>query len=64
MGLAPKATQSAVQQSVKPSILRRFIEAVAQSNQRKAERVIAAYMARHAGALAGGFEQGNQRSSL
>lgn len=62
--LEPAAHHSSVQQPVRPSLLRRVVEAVAQANQRRAERVIAAYVVRHAGRLTDSLERGVERPFL
>ena len=60
----PAANRSSVQQPVRPGLFRRILEAVAQANQRRAERVIAAYVARNGGKLTDSLERGIERSFL
>ncbi len=45
-------------------LLLRFLDAVKESNQRRAEREIAAYIQRHGGALSDRVERGIERSLL
>jgi hypothetical protein len=60
----PPAHDSLTQQPLRPGLLRRILEAVAQANQRRAERVIAAYVARNGGRLTDSLERRNERSFL
>ena len=60
----PAAHHSPTQQPVRPGLFRRILEAVAQANQRRAERVIAAYVARNGGKLTDSLERRNERSFL
>ncbi len=60
----PAAHHSSTQQPVRSGLFRRIVEAVAQANQRRAERVIAAYVARNGGKLTDSLERGIERSFL
>ena len=60
----PAAHHSSTQQPVRPGLFRGILEAVMQANQRRAERVIAAYVARNGGKLTDSLERGIERSFL
>lgn len=60
----PAAHPSPTQQPARPGLLHRIVDAVAQANQRRAERVIAAYVARNGGKLTDSLERGIERSFL
>jgi len=65
--VAPALSSSrsaALPSPARPNLFRRIIDAVAESNRRKAEREIAAFIRRNGGKLTDSLERGIERSFL
>ena len=60
--LAGVGAADATKGAIKPSLARRFYDALVQSRQRTAEREIEAYIARHGGVMTDEIERGISRN--